>query len=268
MHRPWKTDIQRLISASLPTGKTIRVLEAGGGRKVNIDLPSDHILTAIDIDPAALEMNAVAHEKIIGDIQTYDLGHRRFDLIVCWDVLEHLSDPRSAIARLASALSPGGLLLIKGPVVNSLKSLIARATPHSAHVAFYRYVYNSKNAGKPGFAPYRVELAADADDTVLQEMLRASGLGIMKAHRFEGGQAGSLRERAALLYAPYAFIGNVMSRATSGRWGCLETDFFIVARKPPTALPTEGEIPRRRKLKPSPPARKGSGEPPPDEARL
>jgi SAM-dependent methyltransferase len=207
------------------------VLEAGGGKRTNIDLP-DRFLTTIDIEPATLELNDVADEKILGDIQIYDYAGRTFDLIVCWDVLEHVSSPKAAIAQLSGALAPGGLLLIKGPVISSLKALITRMTPHAAHVAFYRHVLGSTKAGEPGYAPFPAALDADAGDTMLDELLRANGLNIIESRRFEGAQAQKLRERAALIYGVYAFAGRLVGTATRGRWGTLETDFYVIAQKP------------------------------------
>jgi SAM-dependent methyltransferase len=53
-------------------------------------------------------------EFVTGDIAT-DSGLRGFDLISCIDVLEHIPDYRAAIAMMATALKPGGLLYIHTP---------------------------------------------------------------------------------------------------------------------------------------------------------
>lgn len=43
-----------------------------------------------------------------------------FDTILCLDVLEHLYDPWAVVARLHKALSPGGVMIISVPNVNSI----------------------------------------------------------------------------------------------------------------------------------------------------
>ena len=52
--------------------------------------------------------NSVVSVKIVGDVQTYPLPENSFDLIVCWDVLEHLEFPQAALERVFDATKPGG----------------------------------------------------------------------------------------------------------------------------------------------------------------
>ena len=60
----------------------------------------------------------------------YDLGrdwslpawsehHRKYDLVLCEQVLEHLPDPKLGVKNLAILLAPGGLLHISVPAVNN-----------------------------------------------------------------------------------------------------------------------------------------------------
>ncbi|WP_217914260.1 class I SAM-dependent methyltransferase [Miltoncostaea marina] len=52
---------------------------------------------------------------IPGDLQTLELPVAAFDGAVCAEVLEHLDDDAAALARIAAALRPGGLLLVTVP---------------------------------------------------------------------------------------------------------------------------------------------------------
>lgn len=52
---------------------------------------------------------------IAGDLQTLELPPEAFDAAVCAEVLEHLDDDAAALAVLAAALRPGGLLLVTVP---------------------------------------------------------------------------------------------------------------------------------------------------------
>ncbi len=185
-------DIQdRILRELLPTN-TPKVLEAGGGKRSYFSLPGA-LTTVIDVDAVGLGLNAAAHEKILGNLECYDYGERRFDLIVCWDVLEHLKQPTAALRRLIAALAPGGLIVIKGPVATSMKALATRLSPQSVHVAFYRYILGTKKAGQPGYAPFKTEFAGSSDETEIASLLTASGLRIVAWQRFQSDHVKALR---------------------------------------------------------------------------
>ncbi len=228
----WRERIQSEIDRFLPHRcGAVRVLEAGGGKKSQLVLPPARHVTVIDTDAAALAVNRIADEKIVGDLETHDFDDRQFDLVICWDVLEHLQAPPKAVRRLASTVAPGGLLLIRGPLGISMKGLIAHWTPFWVHVGFHRYFLGSKNAGKPGHAPFPLGAASDSDDRLLAEALRGAGLEVVAARRFEGNHAKRLRQRAYPVYALYRLAGLMVIWMTKGRMGLRETDFFLLASR-------------------------------------
>ncbi|MCX6866970.1 MAG: class I SAM-dependent methyltransferase, partial [Verrucomicrobia bacterium] len=95
-----------------------RILEAGCGSSSNIPIhPNAHVV-GIDISAEELDKNTSVHEKIVGDLETCELPKNAFDLVVCFDVLEHLHRPALAMASMASAVRPGGLLLLAFPNVH------------------------------------------------------------------------------------------------------------------------------------------------------
>ncbi|MFM7140366.1 MAG: glycosyltransferase [Alphaproteobacteria bacterium] len=55
---------------------------------------------------------------------------RRFDTIVCLNVLEHVADDRGAVARLASMLEPGGRLIVLVPAHPRLFGTMDEAVGH------------------------------------------------------------------------------------------------------------------------------------------
>lgn len=79
-----------------------------GNRVLDVGCSSGYLAEAgntvvgIDIDAeAAREAERWCERVVVGDVETMplaDLG--RFDVILCGDVLEHLRDPRAALARL------------------------------------------------------------------------------------------------------------------------------------------------------------------------
>lgn len=149
-----KAGLQAAIDRRLESLSAVRVLEAGCGSTTNIKLPLNSHITGIDISEGELNANPALSERVLGDLQSHDFGPDRFDLIVCWDVLEHLPAPEQALGRMASALRPGGLLLIKVPNRNSLKARVVQWTPYWFHRVVYKLLYQER-FGRPGIIPFR-----------------------------------------------------------------------------------------------------------------
>jgi 2-polyprenyl-3-methyl-5-hydroxy-6-metoxy-1,4-benzoquinol methylase len=73
--------------------------------------------------------------------------HRKYDLVICTEVIEHLPFPRQIFARAREALAPGGCLLLTTPYHGYLKNLaialIGRSDEHwhplrdFGHVKFF-----------------------------------------------------------------------------------------------------------------------------------
>jgi hypothetical protein len=65
----------------------------------------------IDVDPEA-DRRTVG---VVADVCALPFGSGSFKTIVCYHVLEHIPDDRSAIAELARVLAPDGIALIQVP---------------------------------------------------------------------------------------------------------------------------------------------------------
>jgi 2-polyprenyl-3-methyl-5-hydroxy-6-metoxy-1,4-benzoquinol methylase len=77
----------------------------------------------IEIAPEAAERaRARLTQVIVGDVErmALDLPEASFDALVISEVLEHLVDPWSVVARLGALLRPGGLLFASSPNVAHL----------------------------------------------------------------------------------------------------------------------------------------------------
>ncbi|MFM9045787.1 MAG: class I SAM-dependent methyltransferase [Solirubrobacterales bacterium] len=99
--------VGRMVRESSP--KT--VLDAGCGEGETIERLGDllpHPVTGVDLNPDSV---AFAVERLPGDrFDTADLlnlpfGDDSFDLVLCLEVLEHIPDPRPALAELARVSS-------------------------------------------------------------------------------------------------------------------------------------------------------------------
>jgi SAM-dependent methyltransferase len=80
------------------------------------------LIQSIDVDPALVAHCVRLVEKSgarqlqfdVADVTTY-ADSRHFDLIICFDVLEHIVDWQSAVRQMVRLLSPGGRLVIHTP---------------------------------------------------------------------------------------------------------------------------------------------------------
>lgn len=216
------------ILATLPP--PVRVLEAGGGSTTRVPIPGAKYVV-IDISPEQLERNTYADEKLLGDLQTFDYGPARFDVALFWDVLEHLKDPQEALRRAASAVNPNGIMVVKGPILNSLKGLTTKVTPHWVHVAFYRLILGQQNAGKPGYAPFKTEHAGAAHPEAMIAALEAMGFRVELYDRYITNQVDQLKRKAPPAYWLYRTLSLIIRGLTGGRLGGLDTDFVLAMRK-------------------------------------
>ena len=97
--------------------------------------------------------NSDLSEKILGDIQNYDLPASEFDLIICWWVLEHLQHPQKALENCLKALKRNGAVVIASPNIFSIKGMITKLTPQSFHLWVYKYVFGYKKIAKTEDCP-------------------------------------------------------------------------------------------------------------------
>src|SRR4051794_21526692 len=75
-------------------------------------------IVGIELDPdAAREAERWCERVVVGDVESMDLPFEpaSFDVILCGDVIEHLRDPREALARVRPFLRPGGRLVASTP---------------------------------------------------------------------------------------------------------------------------------------------------------
>jgi ubiquinone/menaquinone biosynthesis C-methylase UbiE len=111
---PWLPRVVAGSSAALDVG-------CGVGRW-SLELSRrGHEVLGLDLSPSMLAQAKVRADGQgarcafeLGDVNTLDLG-RKFDLVVCVTVLQHILNPkdaRGAITRLAAHLAPGGTLVL------------------------------------------------------------------------------------------------------------------------------------------------------------
>jgi len=73
----------------------------------------------------------------LSDISHLPFRPSSFDLVTCFEVLEHISDPKIALGELHSLLKPGGILLMSTPSTGAIARLIDLLTlePFVSHIS-------------------------------------------------------------------------------------------------------------------------------------
>ena len=224
--------LQTILDDAAKKAGALKLLEAGCGSSTRLTIPAGTYVVGIDISQSQLDKNDILDEKILGDIQTYPLEEAVFDIIICRDVLEHLSDPEAAVRNFARAIKPGGLIILALPNLRSLKGWITKWSPHWFHVWTYKYIFRRKHAGKAGFAPFKTYMRSSIAPDRLKELGDKLGLNIDYFQLYEGGVLRILRKRIGLMGPLWKVVQFLVKMLSLGRLDAEKTDFVIVFSKP------------------------------------
>ena len=130
--------LQAFVDGALQGRTDLRILDAGCGSSSYVRAPETAYRVGIDISEEQLRKNTFVDEKILGDIQEYELPSASFDVIICWWVLEHLREPTKVLSGFRDALRENGLMVLAVPNVLSMKGLATKLTPFWFHVWVYQ----------------------------------------------------------------------------------------------------------------------------------
>jgi SAM-dependent methyltransferase len=225
-------NVTRLLHAHFGA-RPVCVYEAGGGSTSYIPLDGLNVaqITLVDIDPRQVERNDVAHETIVGDLQTIELPTESFDLVICYNVIEHLPRLPDALERMSRVVKRGGLIVIGAPVPLSLNGLAARWTPHVVHVWICRYLLKWPDAGKPGCAPFPVAYHRLVDPHALQAYMKKLGVQPVYFRPYLGSLIEEIERKNPLLGRLLIGAANLVHRASFGALDLLRGDYHLVLRK-------------------------------------
>jgi 2-polyprenyl-3-methyl-5-hydroxy-6-metoxy-1,4-benzoquinol methylase len=108
---------QQLELLRRPLGRVLDVgCAEGAGADVMRGFGATH-LAGIEIDEAFAAVASERYDEVVQGSVPEDLSweDKTFDTVLCYDVLEHLYDPWSALRRLARLLRPGGQIHVSIP---------------------------------------------------------------------------------------------------------------------------------------------------------
>jgi SAM-dependent methyltransferase len=105
-----------------------RLLDVGAGYGYLADAAAGTFAErwVVEMSAAAARQVSPAHRVVVGDIESVELPRSYFDVVSLQDCLEHLPEPRAALARIRSVLRPGGALFAVTPDVHSWLSRVQR----------------------------------------------------------------------------------------------------------------------------------------------
>ena len=132
---PWRPGFVVEVLVHCPPGVTI--LDVGGGDAPTLPRdarPDD--ATYIGLDPDSDDLAAGDYDRRIlasaTDLQEDLVGN--VDLVVSWNVLEHVTDMPIALARFRDYLKPGGVFLSRFAGRWAVFAVASRAMPHRLRV--------------------------------------------------------------------------------------------------------------------------------------
>ncbi len=201
------------LAASQPGNLTI--LEAGCGRLSHWIYPADAAVSGLDISQDQLDRNDRVKEKFLGDVQTWETD-RQWDVVASVYVLEHIDDPRRAVANMLSWTRPGGLLVLAVPNALSLKGLVTKFTPFGFHGWFYRNIYRRPHAIFPTVMDWSITPAN------LREQLLGHTIIL---ERFDKETLSSLFD------FPYRILVGLLRLLSFGRWKAGNSNYLLVVKK-------------------------------------
>jgi SAM-dependent methyltransferase len=227
--------LQKFVGEFVRSRGPLRVLEAGCGSSSQLDLGEQADVAGIDLSEQQLRRNTTLSRRIVGDIQTYRWLRGEFDIVVCWNVLEHLPDPIAALDHLAEAVDRDGLLILALPNVLSAKGLVTKFTPHRFHVWVYRRIFGIEWAGKDENGPFPTYLRVAISPEALKRYGRSHGFAVEYFCAFENFGQMQLRRRLGIHGGLWALLKRLCNVLTLGKITLEETDYVLVLRNTGTA---------------------------------
>jgi SAM-dependent methyltransferase len=224
--------VHGILDMKLPR-TALSIYEAGGGSTsfLPLEILQRARVTVVDIDEDQIRSNDYAQETILGDIQTYRFPPGSFDLVICYNVIEHLADVEAALLGFCESLKQDGLILIGAPNPRSLSGVITRYSPHWFHVWFYRYVRGEKQAGQPGQPPFPTCFHPLVTLSNLENFAGTHGLQMIYRKQYESPRYPEMRARRPVLATLLDGVACVMNFLLPDNVDVRRGDYHVILRK-------------------------------------
>jgi len=233
MEKQYIDTLNAIITNHFRETENLKILEAGCGSVSHIKVKSNWLITGIDISQKQLDRNKRLSEKICADIQNYPLNKELFDIVISWYVLEHVKNPRKAMANFINTLQSNGLLIIALPNLWSIKGIVAKLTPTIVHIWFYKYILKNESAGKDDVGPFKTYLKLDISPRNMKKFALKHNLEVI---HFNYSTVTGMFEKIKKNVIAHIFmkiIGGIFWILSFGKIKEKETEFLMVLKKLP-----------------------------------
>jgi SAM-dependent methyltransferase len=203
--------INQILMQKAKKQPCLSVLEAGSGSTSHLNFGDNAYITAVDISRQQLDGNSLVNEKIVADLQTYDFPVAQYDVIVCWDVLEHLNNPAVVLRGFVKAMKVDGCLILAMTKVLSLEGQITKFTPHWFHIFTLRHLFGNKGAGSD-FGPFPTYLRFSTAPCSIRRFAQKNNLRNAYFAVYDRGRFDLLRKRHPIIYASVFFVSFVIEK--------------------------------------------------------
>lgn len=182
-----------------------KAIEYGPGSGIYLPILNNEFrhVVAADVELAYLNGISPLLEKIQGlslmqdNIMNSTISNDDFDMVLCSEVLEHVPDPKKAVATLFRIVKPGGIAVVTTPQRFSILELCCKVAflPGVIHVVRMIYREPILETGHISLKSHKEfrQLLDDAGFTILEET--KFGLYLPLIAEFAGDFGGRLIER-------------------------------------------------------------------------
>jgi len=120
----------------------------------------------------------------VGTLESVSLQTGRYDVLTLWDVLEHFPNPKNSLLRIRELLVPGGMVVIRTPVCDSLIPWLLRGM---YRVSFGRIRF--------GFEKLFKEHLFHFSEKGLRQLMAQCGFRVVEAYREDYIDYGALSHK-------------------------------------------------------------------------
>jgi SAM-dependent methyltransferase len=122
-----------LLDLGCSSGSFLESLPDGDWKLYGIEMSTETAQTAEERTGA---------QVFVGDILDAWFPAESFDVITCFDVFEHLYEPRRVMARVSEWLKPGGIFYVLVPNVDSAEGRVFRSYWHGLELPRHLFHYS------------------------------------------------------------------------------------------------------------------------------
>lgn len=128
--------------------KKYKLLEIGSGngrflKSLNQSRFERHGIDMAEIVPNTPKINRIRFYK--GNILNMSFGKEKFDIIVMWHVLEHITSPHELFKKINGLLKKGGILVLSTPNINGLGAKLSKTSWYHFDAPRHVFLYNQKS---------------------------------------------------------------------------------------------------------------------------